>query len=63
MVESAQIKLLMGKHWNGRWSGRPTVTIASGGMLHDIDLEMVESFGKDQITLAKTAGEAVQSWH
>ena len=39
------------------------VKIASGGMDHCIDIGAVEAVEGDRVTLKKTAGETVQTWH
>ena len=39
------------------------VKIASGGMDHCIDIGAVEAVEGDRVTLKKTAGETVRTWH
>jgi hypothetical protein len=70
MINASQIKEHMevkgsdGKHVGtvlGVQNGR--LNLASGGMHHDIDIEMVNAIKGDTIHLRKTAEEAVRTWH
>jgi hypothetical protein len=70
MINALQIKEHMevkgsdGKHVGtvlGVENGR--LNLASGGMHHDIDIEMVVEIKDDTVRLRKTAQETVRTWH
>ena len=70
MINASQIKEHMevkgsdGKHVGtvlGVESGQ--VKIASGGMDHSIDIGAIKAVEGDQVTLKKSAGETVRTWH
>lgn len=70
MIDRSQIKEQMevrgsdGKHIGTVDSldgGR--VKLASGGMYHHIDLDMVESVENGAVRLKQTAQEVTQTWH
>jgi len=70
MVDAAQIKGQMevkgsdGKHI-GTVDGieGQRVRLASGGMFHYVDLDMVESVGEGAVRLKTTAEETTRAWH
>jgi len=39
------------------------IKVASGGMDHDIDMEMVDSIQDQVVRLKQTANEVVRVWH
>jgi hypothetical protein len=70
MINASQIKEHMtvkgsdGKHVGtilGVENGR--LRLASGGMDHDIDIEMVDGVEDQTVRLRKTAEETVRTWH
>jgi hypothetical protein len=70
MINASQIKEHMevkgsdGKHVGtvlGVEKGR--LKLASGGMDHDIDIEMVDAIKNQTVRLRKTAEETVRTWH
>ena len=70
MINASQIKEHMalkgsdGKHVGtvlGVENGR--LRLASGGMDHDIDLEMVNVVDEETVRLRKTAEETIRTWH
>jgi hypothetical protein len=70
MVNAGQIKELMevkgadGKHV-GTVEGMEgdQIQLASGGMIHTIDLDAVEKVEGDVVKLKQTAEEATKPWH
>jgi hypothetical protein len=70
MVNAAQIKEQMevkgsdGKHV-GTVEGMDgdQIQLASGGMIHTIDLDAVEDVEGDVVKLKQTAQEATKPWH
>ena len=70
MINAAQIKEQMdvrgsdGKHV-GTVDGMEgeRIRLASGGMLHTIDLEAVDEVTEGVVRLKKTAQEATKAWH
>jgi len=70
MIKASQIKEHMevkgsdGKHIGtvlGQENGR--LTVASGGMDHDVDIAMVDAVEGDAIRLRQTAEETLKTWH
>jgi hypothetical protein len=70
MIKASQIKERMevkgsdGKHVGTVLAvehGR--LRLASGGMDHDLDIEMIEAIKGDIVQLRKTAQETVRTWH
>lgn len=70
MINASQIKQYMevkgsdGKHVGtvlGVENGR--LKVASSGMDHDIDIEMVDAIKDQTVHLRKTAEETVRTWH
>jgi hypothetical protein len=70
MIDASQIKEQMAvKGSDGKHVGtvigveKDRLKLASGGMDHDIDLDMVDEVDSQTVRLRKTAEEAVRSWH
>ena len=70
MIDASKIKEQMevkgsdGKHIGtvlGVENGR--LMVASGGMDHEIDIEMVDAVKDQMVRLSKTADETVRTWH
>ena len=70
MIDASKIKQQMevkgsdGKHIGTVLSvedGR--LMVASGGMDHEIDIEMVDAVKDQTVRLSKTADETVRTWH
>jgi hypothetical protein len=70
MINASQIKEQMevqgsdGKHVGTVYAvenGR--LKLASGGMDHEIDIEMVDAIENDAVRLRKTAEETIRAWH
>jgi hypothetical protein len=70
MINASQIKEHMEvKGSDGKHIGTVLVVehgrlkLASGGMDHDIDIEMIDAVKGDTVRLRKTAQETVRAWH
>jgi hypothetical protein len=62
--EHMQVKVSDGKHVGrvlGVEDGR--LRLASGGIDHDLDIEIVDAIKGDTVRLRETAHEIVRTWH
>ena len=70
MINASQIKEHMAvKGCDGKHVGTvigaegDRMKLVSGGMDHDIDIEMIDAIKGDTVRLRKTAQETVRTWH